>query len=615
MASYWENDNKIQIKQTQVAVPSVNGLEYSGGQRVDINIPSTVKFIDPQNSFLNFDVKLKLPSSAPNTPTRLQLDPHTGGQCLFKNVRIYSNIGSRVLLEEYQNYNVKVAMEYSYNQDDSLRNLRALREGCTANNLLTKGTRGTSVSQLQDTTTNPYFKKQTSPAGPTVFSDDDFLTAKCCVPLRTGLWAGNKLIPNNLLGCYIEIDLEEPAKVIKQLDSVNRWRRLDLCPSLRGRAVDGSAGITETDGTGSAYTEVFLNNTNGVTSIETCPFVPGEMINFVKDTSPDIATFLTKGGVAAGDQGFPVIQTITMEAHGGENYVKLTTDGFFNPNGGISRDIPNVQVGDDSQWRVYSASIDQKVEQVDTGAITQNTVYRPSYTVSNIELICAQVELDPQYENGMMAKMREGGAIEMDFISCTNNKHNLLASNRNATIDLNMNYSRAKSVIIVPTDAEPYTTVKYINSLGGTYKVEEHAVDTQNWNIYPQRGILDNLTQYQFLIKDSLSPSRPIVVSKYKLGRSIAAQPLVETEKALNQAMIPCRSFVDYNRNFVIGKCFGLNDGVMNLQGENVQLQLLYNEHNAAGVDQPPLRNKMLNCLAFHIRKIVIRQDSVSVVL
>ena len=58
MASYWENDNKIQIKQTQVAVPSVNGLEYSGGQRVDIDIPSTIKFIAPQNSFINFDVKI-----------------------------------------------------------------------------------------------------------------------------------------------------------------------------------------------------------------------------------------------------------------------------------------------------------------------------------------------------------------------------------------------------------------------------------------------------------------------------------------------------------------------------------------------------------------------------
>ena len=154
MASYWENDNKIQIKQTQVSVPSVNGLEYSGGQRVDIEIPSTIKFIDPQNSYINFDVKLKLPAG--EIPTRLQLDDLTGGQSLFRNVRIYSNIGARVLLEEYQDYNVKVAMEYSYNQDDSIRNMRALREGATAHNLLTSGPHGTTTSQLKDTTTNTY---------------------------------------------------------------------------------------------------------------------------------------------------------------------------------------------------------------------------------------------------------------------------------------------------------------------------------------------------------------------------------------------------------------------------------------------------------------------------
>ena len=614
MASYWENDNKIQIKQTQVAVPSVNGLEYSGGQRVDIDIPSTIKFIDPQNSFINFDVKIKLPPTADapnNTPTRLQLDPHTGGQSLFKNVRIYSNIGSRVLLEEYQNYNVKVAMEYSYNQDDSIRNLRALREGATANNLLTKGTLGTTVSQLQDTTTNPYFKKET--VGTTAFSDDDFLTAKCCLNLKTGLWAGNKLIPNNLLGCYIEIDLEDPAKVMKQLDSVNRWRRLDLCPSLRGNNAAGTSGFPLSDVTD--YSTVFLGHANGVTSIETCPFVVGEKISFCKVGNPNTAPFLvTGGGIDPADQDFPTIQSISMTAHGGVEYVQLTTDTFRNPTT-ISIPVPDGEIGEDTSWRVYSASVDKKVKREDTGAVTSNTKYSPSYVISNIELICAQVELDPQYESGMMAKMREGGAIEMDFISCTNNKHNLLSSNRNATVDLNMNYSRAKSVIIVPTDATPYNTEEYINRLGATYKVEEHAPDNENWNIYPQRGILDNLTQYQFLIMDSLSPSRPIKVSKFRLGRSIAAQPLVETEKALNQAMIPCRSFVDYCRNFVIGKCFGLNDGVMNLQGQNVQLQLLYNEHDVAGTDKPPLRNKMLNCLAFHIRKIVIRQDSVSVIL
>ena len=609
MASYWENDNKIQIKQTQVSVPSVNGLEYSGGQRVDIEIPSTIKFIDPQNSYINFDVKLKLPAG--EVPTRLQLDDLTGGQSLFRNVRIYSNIGARVLLEEYQDYNVKVAMEYSYNQDDSIRNMRALREGATAHNLLTSGTHGTTTSQLQDTTTNPYFIRHQGTLD-TDFSDDDFLTVKCCLNLKTGLFSGNKLIPNNLLGCYIEIDLESPQKVMKQLDSVNRWRRVDLCPTFWGTDLAGNTGIVYSDVAN--ITDIYLGKDNGVVSLETCPFVVGEYINFCDraDVNDNTTPSWNVDGNNWADAKPVKITAITMDG----GYVKLTVEAF-RLTAALSREIPNGEVGAGThKWIVYSATIDRLLtNKADTTQTHQITSYTPSYTVSNLELICAQVELDPQYEMGMMMKMREGGAIEMDFISCTNNKHNLLSSNRNATVDLNMNYSRAKSVIIVPTDATPYNTVEYINSLGATYKVEEHAPDNENWNIYPQRGILDNLTQYQFLIMDSLSPSRPIKVSKFRLGRSIAAQPLVETEKALNQAMIPCRSFVDYCRNFVIGKCFGLNDGVMNLQGQNVQLQLLYNEHDVAGTDKPPLRNKMLNCLAFHIRKIVIRQDSVSVIL
>tara|TARA_Y100001963_G_scaffold66923_1_gene93272 strand:- start:687 stop:2513 length:1827 start_codon:yes stop_codon:yes gene_type:complete len=608
MASYWENDNKIQIKQTQVSVPSVNGLEYSGGQRVDIEIPSTIKFIDPQNSYINFDVKLKLPAG--EVPTRLQLDDLTGGQSLFRNVRIYSNIGARVLLEEYQDYNVKVAMEYSYNQDDSIRNMRALREGATAHNLLTSGTHGTTTSQLQDTTTNPYFKRHQGTLD-TDFSDDDFLTVKCCLPLRTGLWSGSKLIPNNLLGCYIEIDLESPQKVMKQLDSVNRWRRVDLCPTFWGTDAAGNTGIVNSDVAN--ITEIFLGKDNGVVSLETCPFVVGEYINFCKReaTNENCTPSWNSTGNNWADAKPVKIVSITMDG----GYVKLTVEAF-RLTAALSREIPNAEVGNGTAlWIVYSATIDRYLKDETSGATFNITSYTPSYTVSNLEFIIAQVELDPQYEMGMMMKMREGGAIEMDFISCTNNKHNLLSSNRNATVDLNMNYSRAKSVIIVPTDASTYNSAQEINSQGTTYKVEQDNADGQNWNIYPQKGILDLCTQYQFLIGDRLEPSRPIKVSKFNLGHSIAAQPLSETEKALNQAMIPCRSFREYNRNFVIGKCFGLNDGVMNLQGQNVQLQLLYNEHTEAGLDMAPVKNKMLNCLSFHIRKLVIRQDSVSVIL
>jgi len=47
MSSYWRNDDKIKVSQTQVSVPSTNGLSYTStagqsGRRVDFEIPSTV---------------------------------------------------------------------------------------------------------------------------------------------------------------------------------------------------------------------------------------------------------------------------------------------------------------------------------------------------------------------------------------------------------------------------------------------------------------------------------------------------------------------------------------------------------------------------------------------
>ena len=108
--SYWRNEEQTQINQFQTSVSSVNGLSYSPGQRIDFEIPSNVKYIDGKSCYINFDVKLSLPSGG--NPTKLVLDSVLGGNCLIKNLRIYSNNGERVLLEEIVDYNTKLRMEY-----------------------------------------------------------------------------------------------------------------------------------------------------------------------------------------------------------------------------------------------------------------------------------------------------------------------------------------------------------------------------------------------------------------------------------------------------------------------------------------------------------------------
>lgn len=611
MSSYWRNDEKIKVSQTQVSITSTNGRSYSGtagqsGRRVDFEIPPSVKFMDGKNSYLQFDVKLAVPAG--EVPTRLHLDPFIGGQSVVKNLRIYT--GNRaVLLEEISEYNAKVQIQYSYDSDDSMRKIRALKEGCLIDTVENRGTLGTSVSNNIDTRTNPYYKPVgTVPAGRDWGTAADFLTAKLTLPIHSGLFAdgGDKVFPVMMTqGLFVEIDLEDPARFIKQLDSVNRNRRMKQNPLFHGIDVGGAnLGIDNA----SDRDTIFLSKSNNMTSVENCPFVKGEQIGFCSATDPKSEASLTVGGAIA-VQTYPTIEDITVEG----GYVKLTVSAFRNSDVG-----DGVAVTTDN-FIVFSAAIDTRRTQNDdnsTVLIAKKTSYPATVEFSNMEIVVQKIECDPRYEQGMICKLREGGSIDFDIPSVTNYKHSLLSSNRNATINLQVSNTRAKSMICMPSDAKVLNSAELIGGLNGCYDEEVTAMDGRLHSIRSgQVGIIDQLTQYQMLVDDKLVPSRPIVVSKINKGVSIAAQPLIELEKALNQAGIVPRSFVDYNRNFLIGRAYALNDGVANLNNKTNQLQLLYNETAADGSDRSPSHNKLLYCFMFHLRRISIKGDSVVVTL
>jgi hypothetical protein len=611
MSGYWRNDDKIKVSQTQVAVTSTNGRSYTGtagqsGRRVDFEIPSTVKFMDGKNSYLNFDVKLAIGA----IPTRLQLDPTIGGQSLIKNIRIYS--GSRaVLLEEISDYNAKVQIQYSYDADESLRKMRALKEGCLVTTVEQRGTLGTSVSNNIDIRSNPYYSEvATVPVGRDWGTPADFVACKCSLPIHCGLFAdSSKIFPVLMTdGLFLEIDLEDPARCIKQLDSVNRNRRLAQNPVFHGIDAAGTAMIIDN---AANLTEIFLGKQNHMTSVANCPFTKGEQVGVCDITNPALTCALTTtaGGGAGGTQLYPIITDITMDG----GYVKLTLGEFQNSNVGTGLGATS------NNFVLFSAAVDQyRVQIADPTVvlIPKLTLYDAALEVSDMELVVQQVGVDPRYEQGMMKKMREGGSIDIDIKSVTNYKHSLLKSNRNATINLAVSNTRAQAMLIMATDASTLDTADLIGGLSATYLEEEGTMDTQLHSIRSgQVGVIDQLSTYQFVIDDKLVPSRPINVSKINKGVSISAQPLVELEKALNQAGIVPRSFVDYNRNYLIGRGYAMNDGVSDLNNKSNQLQLFYNESSVTGVDRPPLVDKLLFAFLFHVRRISIKGDSVSVTL
>ena len=607
MSSYWRNDEKIGVKQTQVSVPSTNGRSYSAtagqaGQRMDFEIPPSVKFMDGKNSYLQFDVKL----SAGAIPTRLTLDPFIGGQSLVKNIRIYS--GSRgTLLEEISDYNAKVQIQYSYDTDDSLKKLRAMKEGCLVPAVRTRGTMGTSVSNNTDLMNNPYFKPKLVNVADAAWGVNDFVTAKLSLPIHSGIFAdSSKIFPVMMTqGLFVEVDLEDPARVIKQLDSVNRSRRLKQNPFFHG--IDAAGNNLTTSA--SERTSIFLGRQNGVRTVEDCPFVVGERISICSKDNADVQANLTIGQAAVTASG---VLIKNIDVSGG--FVRLTTEGFRNSalagqGGGVTVTSNN--------FVLYSTAIDTRRVRVDTKVqfVAPLTLYDAKYEISNAEIVVAKVECDSRYEEGMVCKMREGGSIELDIHSCTNIKHSLLASNRQATVNLACSNTRVKSTIVMATDATVYNTAQLIGGLEAVYDIENTTtMDNRLHSIRTgQTGIIDQLSNYIMLVDQKLVPSRPIVVSKINKGVSITAQPLIELEKALKQAGIQPRSFVEYNRNFLIGRAYALDNGVANLNNVSNQLQLQYNESTVAGVDRPPTKDKLLMAFMFHLRRITIKGDSVSV--
>jgi hypothetical protein len=589
MSAYWSADDSARVGEKKISVPSENGLSYSPGQKVQIFVDPSTKFMDGRETYLQFNVKLSLPSGG--TPTRLQLDKCTS--TLIKNIRIYD--GSRgQLLEEISDYSSYVAVKYDYDKDKTTENMRALTEGCAVHQPDNRGDQGTTKTAMANTITNPFFKK-TSGNQTTAFSDTDFLNAKITLPLHTGIFADSVSIFPVMMtnGLYIEIDLNEADNVIKQLDSVLRDNRTPLNPffhSLNGS--DTPDNWANGSGSDTFYVDS-LNNLSGADRVARFPFVVGETINFCR--------YNNNGSISEFDDTATISEiNLSSAANGGEGLIEVVLDATLT-NDGVA-----ITGGD---YVMYST------------AVADAASYDASYTVSNVNLVVSQVMLDPQFEAGMINKVREGRAIEFDILSATNYKHSILATDRQTTFQIFAQNSRAKALLVVPQDSTVYTSAQKISG-SGTYLIKgtNYSVDNtaskaahdiciaSNRSAYT--GIIDELSSIQYTINGKRVPSREISTRKLATKNSLDAFHLYELEKTLDNSGIKPRSFSEFQNNFVFGRGFsaGGQNGVLDLRGKDLAVILKYQTSTA------PSKPKLFNSFVFHVRRLVISDGSVEVI-
>ena len=587
MSIYWSADDSVKVGEHKISIPSENGLNYTPGQKIQLFVDPSTRFMDGRETYLDFSVKLKLPNGA--TPTRLQLDK-VGGSILIKNIRIYDGTRGN-LLEEISSYDAYVACKYDYDKDRSVENVRALREGASVHLPGNRGDTGSTQSAMANTLTNPYFVKTTGDQT-VVFSDSSFLKAKVCIPLHTGIFANSETIFPVMMtgGLYIEIDLNDAPAVIKQLDSVLLERKLTLNPVFH--SINGSS-VPDTWLNASAQTSFYLdtdNSIDGAESVAKCPFVVGETISLATTAS---------NGVNASLSVPIVISQISASAtaNGGAGLVQVT----FNPA------VTNLAAAAiDAGYSVYST------------AVSAAATYDATYEVSDVSLVVSQVMLDPAYEKGMMQKVRDGKAIEFDINSLTNYKHSILASDRQTQFQVFSQNSRAKSLLVIPTDSSVYTTAQQISGTGtyvikGTssasatgFKNTQDICVTNNRSAYT--GVCDELSSIQYVIGSQRTPSREISTRKIATKNSVDAFHLFELEKTLANSGIPPKSFSEFMDNFVFGRSFGVQNGVMDLRNKDLAVILKYQTAIA------PTVGKLFNSYIFHIRRLVLQGGGVDVV-
>ena len=641
--SFWTADDKIPVQQTKVSIPAEHGLDYSAGQKINIIIPPTIKYFQPKESYLHFDVQLK---QGLDHPVKMSLDGELGGQVLIRDIRIHSGGSGAVLLEEIQNYNTLTALRYDYESNDAIRDKRAMTEGALSYAPENRATTATTATIMNNTKHNayhtPYTSKTTPPErskagdGGKVWGEDgnieqgsEYNLVKCLLPLHTGIFQSSKVFPALLTeGLRLEILLEDASRVYRLPDTLHpNRRRLNGLQyhSKTGKDddIDQAAGMW---GSGTKTDTIFVKRTNNQTSLENCPLVIGQKIALYNEED-----WATKYGGGAKKNRIKtdkdmIIDKLKYYGAGGGGGVVGGTYGLLEIT--LTEEVENqtaTTVG--SNFWVCDGSV------LDAGADGKGnaTDAQLDYEIKNTELILQTLTMPQGYTQKLLSMMSAGGAMNYDFLSFTNYKYSQLASDRVSNMRLPLNQTKAKAILCIPTDASVYTTRQLIcgedtteadvfpTIAGGSYPAGDmpdnltyvDSIDYWDKGNVSNRsglvGICDEASDYQFFYNGQLNPSRKVDLTKIGRRFGVSQQYLIELEKALAMSGINPLSFSKFQENFCIGRALALQQGVYNTAGRDFNLQVNY------GTTRTPKKNKLWHNFVSHIRRLVVQGDSVVV--
>ena len=528
-------------------------------QQIRLNIPSFVSFLDPNESYLKFNLQM--------TNNRGIIVPNKkgGAHSLFRNV-ILRDGNNNTTLSNIEDYNSLACMVRPYTEQSSIRHRRELMEGVQhdANN---SGASLYYAAPPTLETTATAGRNQPARAANII---------ECYIKLRAGLLRGG-IVPLALMhGLRIQIDTEDPLRALTQ-PFVAGCAEVGVgnCAGIETSITNGQFGLRDT---------VANNVSSVITNVATT--AAGANNNFAINDKLYISH--TAGAYAANEVLLGVIDGFFV-ANGnrlGITFIKQYAAAVaFPPSGDFSTG---------NATKLYYKMSDRNLSSMPTisaGNITNApdlNIPGPSYNISNIQMLCSSVQPPAAYVSGMLKKSLTAEGVSMDYMTSELHRYNQVNTNGVVQIQIPTMAKRAKAIISQPVPVSRFRDLQFDSF----------------------SGVPDTARNYQFVKGSELVPSRSVNLERYSqtVGQNgqTKNEPLhtAELHKALLNIQEPVFSLQKIADSFAIARSFNKYGQITDLSNETLSLRVDY----TGGVQ------KVFNSYIFKLARLQIANGQVSVV-
>ncbi len=507
---YSANDNTLFIPTKKLKIfPDAMGVDIKangkGTSQFVFTIPDYLNFINPETLRLRFDLEF----SGRGCPVP---NPSAACSSLFRHARVQTQNGLN-LLEEISEYSSRVAMEYSYAQDEGKIHDRELNEGL----VLTKNAQNLLFWDAQPL--------------PSTGITAGLGSKKVAISLP--LWSGILGVDASVLpvaalgGCKLTMETNTLKKSIKlALDS------------KKGKGTTIATAVLATAWSNVSVEHMVDLDMTGGDSIQS-NYQVGDAIYYDVGGVDTLIGIVVSVGTAAGNKFILKVKGNVAQstngpalAQGTEIYTKPIDrfEGFTAP--------ANIVAGNGNAG--ISTAITEGAKKID-------------YTITDLEMLVEQISPPDNYVSDMVAKINSSSGLVLNYKNTTLHKVNLVGTQGLLNASIPNTAQRVYSV-----NAMPLASVD-------TY-------DEDNLTAVP-----DNIEAYQFVINDQLIPDQKVPLSRLSMTPAYVEQThLQELRKSLINSGVFVKSLQNAEKNFIVGRAVSLFGSVSNITKSDLSLRLEY---------------------------------------